>query len=118
MKRVFSLVFLVIFITSNVGVIASSYTCKMDRREMMKSGCCSEKDKSCCEKEVKLLKLQSDFLSGSQKTIVPPDLIPVIFTFSPEHQSNDPGDLILSLHDHAPPLERSDRLSFIQSFLI
>ena len=116
-KRIFSILILTGFIFSTVGVVASSYTCKM--MEMKTSNCCSKTTKGCCEREVKLLKIDDDFVSSSslllQKFISTPVIIssPVILK---EDFHSSTSEYFFA--DLAPPGNTIDRLSFIQSFLI
>lgn len=117
MKRIFSIGLLTVFLFSTIGVIASSVTCNM--KEMKEKNCCSSKAKDCCEKEVKLLKLDDVFVSVQNQKVIKP----VEFTFlslaPASFECFHPVTATIKMgRQPAPSLYPPDRLAFIQSFLI
>jgi hypothetical protein len=117
MKRFLSISLLIIFTTSTVGVVASSYTCKM--MEMKMASCCNKESKGCCEREVKLLKLKDDFVSTSSFSLQKYFSAPLILSEPPVSKDISSRTLfVYSTTNISPPGESQDRLAFIQSFLI
>ena len=119
MRSYFSIGMLFIFLFSTVGVIAGTYRCKMNMEDMVRKSCCTPSQKSCCEKEVKLLKIKDDFLSSSHQQTI--KVFSTIALFIQDHEKasetlSNPGYIVLSAH--APPCSPYDILPFVQSFLI
>lgn len=117
MKRVIALALLASFLFSTIGVVASSVKCNM--KEMKAKNCCSPGNDGCCQKEVKLLKLQGDFVSPQNQKITKPlefafFSIPLQLT---ETNFSSQEKAFVTDH-HAPPLSAIERLTRIQSFLI
>lgn len=117
MKKIVSILILFIFLISTVGVIASTYYCKM----AMPAGksCCKTSDSGCCEKNSKLLKITEDYIPSSfqlpVKSIIdiPPSQPCNLFTVE------EYLPIFVSLHsDHAPPENSKEVLVLIQSFRI
>src|SRR4029453_17060959 len=90
MKRLLSIALLIAFLTATVGVIATSYHCKMSAKEMsMRKNSCSKMDDSCCGKEVKLMKLTENYIASSYKSIAAPVFNVALFE---EHISQLPSE--------------------------
>jgi hypothetical protein len=117
MKRVIAIALLASFLFSTIGVVASSMKCTM--KEMKTKKCCSPGNDGCCQKEVKLLKLQGDFVSPQHQKIAKP--LEFAFVSLPpqltETDFSSQEKAFVSDH-HAPPLSAIERLTRIQSFLI
>lgn len=88
-------------------------------KEMKAKMCCSNKQKDCCEKEVKLLKLKDDFVSPQNQKIVRP-LEFSFFSFSPLFAETyfTVQEKVVVTNDLPPPRSTIERLILIQSFLI
>ncbi len=114
MKKAVSIFLLLIFLFSTIGVIASSYSCKMQKT----ATCCTKANKSCCEKEVKLFKISDEYVSSSFHTPLKTTSVFVlevlIFTI-PETVLTASYNL---LSTHAPPGLPYPVLPFLQSYLI
>jgi hypothetical protein len=117
MNRFLLITLLSVFLYSTVGVIASSVTCTV--REKKLARCCSSQNDDCCKKEVKLLKLDHDFLSSAHQKVMKPLDAPVMVVM-PEVKEVTFFSLPLSnnLISRPPPRPVDARLSFVQSYLI
>lgn len=117
MKKAGSIFILLIFLFSTVGVIASSYHCKMAMPA--NKSCCKTTDKGCCERNIKLLKITDHFISSSFHLPVKsaPD-----FSFSILFSPNEPACHLTGppsfLRDHAPPDSGVEVILLTQAFRI
>ncbi|MBK9733054.1 MAG: hypothetical protein IPO83_17520 [Chitinophagaceae bacterium] len=117
MKKIISIGILVMFLFSTIGVIASSYKCRMAMP--VSKSCCKTNDKGCCEKNSKLLKINTDFIAvPSQLPVKSINELPVaILTSSFDIRSYLVGGISF-LQDHGPPDLPVDLLLLTQSFRI
>jgi hypothetical protein len=118
MQRFISILLLFSFLFSTVGVIAATYHCSMEMPAhlMQKQSCCTD-TKGCCEKEVKLLRLNDDFLTpGSHGLAKLPAVFTIVMTAwtLPALTETAPAPFI----SFRPPPPKPAILPFIQSFLI
>ncbi|MEO6167146.1 MAG: hypothetical protein ABIO46_12780 [Chitinophagales bacterium] len=117
MNKVVSIFILFIFLFSTIGVIASSYHCKMAMPA--NKSCCKTMDKGCCEKNLKLLKITDQFISSSFHILVKsaPD-----FSFAILFSFKESADRFYSqtafLRDHAPPDSGLDLILLTRAFRI
>lgn len=117
MKRFLSIALLSTFLFSTIGVVASTVTCNM--KQMKVKTCCAPTNPGCCEKQVKLLKLNDDFLSNEIQKVARPFEFQFIAVAQVIMVRSDAPSVCFLLPDiFPPPPTGDDRLVFIQSFLI
>lgn len=117
LKKAISIFILFVFLFSTIGVIASSYRCKM----AMPAGksCCKPGDRDCCEKNSKLLKISDDFLSVPSQFTVKPASDGIVAMLTPLydlHLFSTAANFVPL--NHGPPSVSVDLLLLTRSFRI
>ena len=119
MKKIFSILLILAMLFSTVGVTVASGYCKMMKAKV-ENTCCKNKCKpDCCNKNVKVFKLDYDTLVSHSSKIIKQFAPDFISSFIKINFSFEQKNLLLSFSDYSPPpLLFNHSLSKLNVFLI